>query len=143
MEASRRGRPGVLTGLFFPARLCAERFALALGEGLVLGPLLAQVGALGRRHLGHLLVGFARLAALLGRQRRPALHAALHALLLLRLHGGIAFGDADPLAAALGFDAFPVGLQRREDLLLLAGELGPGRARRGLGFRRGLGRGFF
>ena len=79
------------------------------------------------------------LAALLRRQRGPALHAALHALLLLGLHRRIALGDADPLAAALGFQALPVGLERRQRLLLLGGELGPRRARHGFGLRRRLG----
>src|SRR6187455_754937 len=114
-------------------------FALAWRERLVLGPVVAQVAALLGRDLDDLLVGLARLAALLGRERGPALHAALHPLLLLGLHRRIALGDADPLAAALGFQAFPVGLERRKRLLLLGGELGPRRTRRGLGLGRGLG----
>src|SRR5688572_12898126 len=146
MDASRRGRPGVLTGLLLAARLRRDRFALALRQGLVFGPLLAQVAALRRRHLDELLVGLARVAALLGRELRPALHAPRDALLLFRLHRRIALGDADPLAPALGLEAFPVGLQRREGLLLLGSELGPRRAYLRLGFcgrlglRRGLAR---
>src|SRR6185503_20154022 len=122
MEASRRGSPGVLaTSLLLTAMLRSDVLALPWRQRLVFGPLLAQ------------------LAALLRRQRGPALHAALHALLLLGLHRRIALGDADPLAAALGFQALPVGLERREGVLLLGGELGPRRTRRGLGLRRGLG----
>src|SRR5688572_4574092 len=139
MDASRRGSPGVLTGLFFSSRLGREAFALALRQGLVLGPVLAQVAALLGRDLDDLLVGLARVAALLGRQLGPALHAPRDALLLLGLHGRIALGDADPLAPALGLDALPVGLERRQDLLLLGGELGPRRADRGFGLGGGLG----
>src|SRR6267378_436104 len=68
------------------------------------------------------------LAALLGREPRPGLHAPLHALLLLRLHARIALGDRDPLLPALGLERVPVRLERCEGLLLLGGELGARRA---------------
>src|SRR5687767_9713458 len=145
MAASRRRRPGVLTPSLLAAGLRGEIFALVLRQRLVFGPLLAQVAALPGRDFGELLVGLARLPPLLGRQRCPALHAPLHALLLLGLHRRIALGDADPLEAPLALEAFPVGLERRQRLLLLRGEFGPRRANRrfrlggGLGgFRRGL-----
>src|SRR6185503_16176832 len=148
MAASRRRRPGVLTGSLPAAGLRGEVFALVLRQRLVLGPLLAQVAALLGRDLDHLLVGLARLAPLLRRKRGPALHAPLHALLLLGLHRRVALGDADPLHAPLALEAFPVGLERRERLLLLGGELGPRGAHRRLGLggwldgglRRGLAR---
>src|SRR5688572_14318066 len=140
MEASRRASPGVLSSLL-TTRLRGDFFALARRQRLVFGPLVAQLAALLRRHLDDLLVGLARLAALLGRERGPTLHAPLHAFLFFGLHRRVALGDADPLASALGLDAFPFGLERREDLLLLGGELGPGRARFRLGLRRRLGRG--
>src|SRR6185436_12771735 len=140
MEASRRRSPGVLAAALLPTAMFRnDVFAFPWRELLVFGPLLAQSVALLRRRLDDLLVGLARLAPLLRRERGPALHAALHALLLLGLHRRIALGDADPLAAALGFQALPVGLERREGVLLLGGELGPRRTRRGLGLRRRLG----
>src|SRR5216684_2444464 len=86
-----------------------EVLALVRRQRLVFGPLLAQ------------------LAALLGAQLGPGLHAPLHALLLLRLHLGVALGDADPLAPAVGLEAFPIRLERREGVLLLDGQLGPRR----------------
>src|SRR4030095_6323549 len=144
MEASRRGSPGTATRVaactvLFAAMLRDRVFALARRQRLVFRPMVAQVAALLRRNLDDLLVGLARLAPLFRRERGPALHAALHALLLLGVHRRVALGDADPLAAALGLQALPVGLERREGLLLLGGELGPGRACRGLGLRRRLG----
>src|SRR6185436_7494899 len=140
MEASRRRSPGVLAAALLPTAMFRnDVFAFPWRELLVFGPLLAQSVALLRRRLDDLLVGLARLAPLLRRERGPALHAALHALLLLGLHRRIALGDADPLAAALGFQALPVGLERRKGLLLLGGELGPRRACRGLGLRHRLG----
>src|SRR4051794_15205963 len=79
-------------------RLRHEALALERRELLIFGPLLAQLVALLRRHLGDLAVSLPRLAALVGRELDPGLHAPLHALLLLRFHRGIALGDADPLA---------------------------------------------
>src|SRR5918992_2684434 len=125
IEASRRGRPGVLTKSFLPARLRGEAFTLLRRQLLVLGPLLAQLAALLGRHLHDPLVGLARLAPLLRSKLCPGLHAPLHALLAQRRHLRIALGNADPFAPALGLQALPVGLERREDLLLLGGELGP------------------
>src|SRR3990170_3527983 len=138
MDASRRGRPGVLMKSLLPGRLRGDVFALARGERLVFGPLLAQLVAPRGRRLDDLLVGFACLPALLGRELRPGLHAALHALLSLRRHLRIALGHPDPLAPALGLEAFPVGFERREDHLLLGGQLGPSRTRLGLRLRRRL-----
>src|SRR6266850_6794674 len=140
MDARRRPRPGV-TSVLLAARVGGngrgEAFALVRRERLVLGPGLAQV-LFGRRtlSLGEVLVVLARLPALLRREARPGLHAPLHALLLLRLHARVALGDRDPLLPALGLERVPVGLERREDLLLLRGELGPRRARVRLGLRR-------
>src|SRR3989442_13967225 len=145
MDARRRARPGV-TLMLLAARVGRgggnQALALVRRERLVLGPGLAQV--LVRRlarHFGEMLVVLARLAALLGREARPGLHATLHALLLLRLHARIALGDADPLLPALGIERVPVGLERREDLLLPGGELGPRGTHVGLGVRGLLGPG--
>src|SRR5512138_2138035 len=129
MLARRRAKPGV-TSL---ARLRIGRWrngreALALlrrQRCLVLRPLLAQLAALLGGRFRHALEVLAGLRALLRAQVRPALHAVLHALLLERLHRGIALGDADPLAASIRREVCPVALQRCEDALLLGGELGP------------------
>src|SRR5688572_23719838 len=142
MDASRRGRPGVLNSLL-PARLRGDFLALARRERLVFGPLLAQLVAPRRRRLDDLLVGLARLSALLRRELGPGLHAPLHALLALRRHLPVALRHADPLAPALGLEAFPVRLERREDHLLLGRQLGPRGTRLGLRLRRGLGGGLF
>src|SRR5205807_7660521 len=104
-----------------------EVLALVRRQRLVFGPLLAQLAALLGRHLGDALVVLARLAALHGGQLGPNLHAPLHALLLLRLHLGVALGDTDPFAPALGLEALPIRLERRESVLLLDGQLGPRR----------------
>src|SRR5688572_12641339 len=122
MDASRRGRPGVLTNSLLPARLRGDFFALARRERLVFRPLLAQLVAPRRRRLDDLLVGLARLSALLGRELGPGLHAALHALLTLRRHLPIALCYPDPFAPALGLEAFPVRFERGEDHLLLGRE---------------------
>src|SRR5438309_1925745 len=140
MDARRRARPGV-TLMLLAARVAGDgrhqALALVRRECLVLGPGLAQVLVRRRpRRLGEVLVVLARLAALLGREARPGLHAALHALLLLRLHARIALGDADPFLPAIGVERVPVGLERREDLLLLGSELGPRGTHAGLGLRR-------
>src|SRR5688572_13515601 len=140
MEASRRGRPGVLSALLFSSWLRGEAFTLLRRQLLVLGPLLAQLAALLWRDLDDLLVGLARLAALLGGELRPGLHAPLHALLTLRRHLRVALGDGDPLAPALWLEAFPVGLERREDLLLLRSKLGPCGAHLCFGLGKRLGR---
>src|SRR5205807_6003145 len=103
-----------------------EAFALLRRQRLVLRPGLAQVLVRRALGLGELLVVLARLAALLGAQVRPGLHAPLHAFLLERLHARVALGDLDPLLAPLGLERVPVVLERREDRLLLGGELGPG-----------------
>src|SRR3990170_543819 len=137
MDASRRGRPGVLNSLL-PARLRGDFLALARRERLVFRPLLTQLVAPRRRRLDDLLVGLARLPALLRRELGPGLHAALHALLALRRHLRIALRHPDPLAPALGLEAFPLGFERREDHLLLGRQLGPSRTRLGLRLRRRL-----
>src|SRR5204862_2567717 len=105
-----------------------EILALVRRQRLVFGPLVTQALLLRARALGDALVVLARLAALLGAQVRPQLHAPLHALLLELRHLRIALGDLDPLLAPLDFERVPVVLERREDLLLLGGELGPRRA---------------
>src|SRR5918999_2668157 len=138
MEASRRGRPGVLSALLLSSWLRGEAFTLLRRQLLVLGPVLAQLAALLGRDLDDLLVGLARLAALLGGELRPNLHAPLYALLSQRGHLGVPLGNADPFAPALGLEAFPVGLKRREDLLLLRSELGPCGARLCFGLGRRL-----
>src|SRR5262245_48364060 len=156
MAARRRASPGVTAPASVPRRsgdyagrlfrfLCGglgglgryQQFARRRRglRALVFGPVLAQLLALRRRPLGELLVGLACLAPLLRRELGPGLHALLHALLFLRLHGRVALGDADPLELALALDAVPVRLERGEDLLLVGGELAPGRPRDG-----GLGR---
>src|SRR5262249_36587157 len=109
-----------------------EALALFRRQRLGFRPGVAQLLALFRRRLGDALVILARLAALLGAELRPVLHASLHALLLLGLHPGIAVGDADPFAPPLGLEALPVGPEGREHHLLVRGELGPGRAHRRL-----------
>src|SRR5712692_6855053 len=144
MLASRRARPGV-TLVLLAARVSRgwgnQALALVRRERLVLGPGLAQVLVRRRaRRLGEMLVVLARLPALLGREACPDLHAPLHALLLLRLHARIALGDGDPLLPAVGLERVPVGLERRERLLLLGGELGPGRTHAGLHLRGPRGR---
>ena len=53
------------------------------------------------------------------------LHALLHALLFLGVHGRIALGDAEPLGLALAAELVPLRRERREDLLLVGGERGP------------------
>src|SRR5258708_28756196 len=111
--------------------------AVVRRKRLVFGPFLAQVlVALVARLFGEALVVLARLAALIGRELGPGLHAPLHALLLLRLHARIALGDADPLLAALGLERLPVGLERRQRLLLLGGQLRPRRTPARDGARR-------
>src|SRR5687767_15936015 len=114
MDASRRGRPGVLNSLL-PARLRGDFFALARRERLVFRPLLTQLVAPRRRRLDDLLVGLARLSALLRRELGPGLHAPLHALLALRRHLPVSLRHPDPLAPALGLEAFPVRLERRSE----------------------------
>src|SRR2546425_4912095 len=118
MDARRRARPGV-TLMLLAARVGGggrhQALALVRRERLVLGPGLAQVLVrILPRHLGEVLVVLARLAALLGREARPGLHATLHALLLLRLHARIALGDSDPLLPAVRVEGVPVGLERRD-----------------------------
>src|SRR5690242_11998889 len=104
-----------------------EALPLVRRQGLVLGPFLPQVLlVVGLRLLREPLVVLARLAALLGRELGPRLHAARDPLLLLRLHLRIALRDRDPLLPALGLERVPVRLERREHLLLLGGELRPG-----------------
>src|SRR5512138_1587431 len=135
MDARRRPRPGVTLALLLAAGVGGSRrreaLALLRRERLVLGPGLAQVLRLRGRalRLGELLVVLARLAPLLGREARPGLHAPLHALLLLDLHARVTLGDGDPLLPALRLERVPVGLERREDLLLLGRQLGPGGTR--------------
>src|SRR3954468_3029716 len=152
MAARRRARPGVTASVLGTARVerggGREALALLRRERLVFGPLLAQIlGVRLARQLGELLVVLARLAALLGRELGPGLHAPLNALLLLDRHARVALGDGDPFVPALDLEEVPVGPERREDQLLLGGELGPRRARadflRGLGGRllRGIGTG--
>src|SRR5919198_4922382 len=97
-------------------------------QRLVFGPLVAKVAALLGRHLGEAFVVFAGLRALLRGEPRPGLHASLHALLFFGLHLRVAVSDADPLAAALRLELFPVPLGAREDLLLIGSEFGPCRA---------------
>src|SRR5688500_11560094 len=140
MLAKRLGRPGVKTWSVPDLLRWCEVFPLVLRQRLVLGPALGELlvlllGAL----LGDALVVLARLAALLGGEGGPALHAPLHAFLALRVHGRIAVGDAYPVAPPVGLEARPVGLERGEDHLLVGGELGPGGAavRRALFLRRG------
>src|SRR6185503_12526130 len=133
IAASRRARPGVTASVLGTARVERKRGRVALAlvrrERLVLDPVLAQVLVVAlARQLGELLVVLARLAALLGREARPGLHAPGDALLLLGRHLRIAFGDRDPFLPALGLERVPVGAQRREHLLLAGGELGPGGA---------------
>src|SRR5687768_3421681 len=100
MAASRRARPGARKSA---ARLRRgdQLLALLRRQRLVLGPVIAQLAAL-LAGLGHALVVLARLAALLGGELRPGLHAPLHARLRLGLHGRVALGDAQPLAPPLG-----------------------------------------
>src|SRR4051812_34101920 len=105
-----------------------EVLALVRRQRLVLGPLVTQALFLRARALGDALVVLARLAALLGAQVRPGLHAPLHPLLLELRHLRMALGDLQPLLAPLDFERVPVVLERRQDLLLLGGELGPRRA---------------
>src|SRR5258708_29595727 len=117
MLAKRRARPGV-TVVLGAARVDrgwrSEALALVRRKRLVLGPFLAQVlVALVARLFGEALVVLARLAALIGRELGPGLHAPLHALLLLRLHARIALGDADPFLATLRLERLPVGFERR------------------------------
>src|SRR5689334_6501642 len=108
MLAARRSRVGVTRlVLFLPGRRRGDRLgdeALALDrrQGLVFGALLPQVLVLLARDFRGVAVVLARLATLLRAQVRPALHAPLHPFLLLGLHLGVAVGDADPLALALG-----------------------------------------
>src|SRR5204862_7614978 len=124
MLASRRARPGV-TSVLLAARVGGvgrdEALPLVGRQRLVFRPGLAQVllRRLARRCLGELLVVLACDASLLRREGRPGLHAPLHALLLLRLHARITLGDRDPLQAPIGLERVPIGLERREDLLLL------------------------
>src|SRR5438045_2548925 len=145
MLASRRARRGVTLVRLLAARVGRrwrnQALTLLRRERLVLGPCLAQILGGWPRCLDQVLVVLARLAALLGRELGPGLHAPLHALLLLRLHARIALGDGDPFLAALGLERLPVGLERREGLLLLGRELGPRRPSAGDGARR-LGSGF-
>src|ERR687897_878222 len=143
------GAAGGLASLPSPAfllrRFGDEVLALVRRQRLVLGPFLAQLLPLLGPGLDDAFVVLARNPPLLGGELRPGLHAALHPLLLLHLHAGIALGDADPVAPALGCEGFPVGFEGRKYLLLLGGELGPRRtilAFRGGGLgRRRLGRG--
>src|SRR5690349_17690237 len=150
MLARRRNRPGVKLLrepggsrlLFLRRRLGRWREALALfrGKRLVLRPLRAEVRTLVGGRLGDALVRLPSHPALLWSEARPVLHALLYALLLRRSQLRIALGDADPLALAHAVQAVPVGLQRREHLLLLGGQLRPGRPRSA---RRTPGRGTF
>src|SRR5258705_3375034 len=111
MAARRRSRPGVtlvLGAARVGRRWRNQALALVRRKRLVLGPFLAQVlVALVARLFGEALVVLARLAALLGRELGPGLHAPLHALLLLRLHARISFRDADPLLATLALERLP------------------------------------
>src|SRR5438270_5295373 len=113
MAARRRGtlgaKPGVTLMRLLAARVGRRRRSQALAllrrELLVFGPGVAQILVGDRpRRLDEMLVVLARLAALLGRELGPGLHAPLHALLLLRLHARIALGDGDPFLAALGLE---------------------------------------
>src|SRR3954469_6305926 len=133
MPARRRARLGVTSMLRRTPRIGRGRrhqaLALVRRQRLILGPFFAQVLLLVlARHLGEALVILARLAPLVGGELGPRLHAARDALLLLALHARIALGNRDPFLTTLGFERVPVGLERGEDLLLLGGELGPGRA---------------
>src|SRR3954469_24758543 len=147
MLARRRSRPGVTRGsgsrlLFFRRGLGGGGEALASfgGERLVLRPLRPKIRALVRWRLGDALVGLACDATLLGREPGPILHALLDPLLFLRCELGITLCNADPLAFAWGVEAVPIRLQRRQNLLLLRGQLGPSGAP---GARRRLGRWVF
>jgi len=80
-----------------------------------------------RRQFFHLLVALARGLAFLGCELCPSLHASLHAHLLVGFHLRITLGDTDPLALALWLEIVPVDRERREDLLLLLGQLAPRR----------------
>jgi len=73
------------------------------------------------RHLGDLAIVLARLAPLLGRERRPVVHALLHPFLLLRLHLRVALGDSHPLLPPRCVERVPLTGQRREDLLVCRG----------------------
>src|SRR4051812_15249218 len=137
MLASLRGRPGARppggTLRLVSARVGRRRRDQALplvrGQRLVFSPLLAQVLlVLLARHLRQPLVVLARLAALLRRELGPCLHAPRDAFLFLGFHARIALRDGDPLHATLRLERIPVGLERRQYLLLLGGELGPGGA---------------
>src|SRR5688572_23992411 len=106
MLAMRRSREGVLP--IAELRRRSEAIALVGRERLVFGPALGELLVfLGGALLGHALVVLARLGALLGGERRPALHAPLHPLLLLRLHRRVALGEPHPLAASLGGEVWP------------------------------------
>src|SRR5690606_6791921 len=136
------GARALFPALLGGGRLARRRRVLAalLGrEREVLLPLLAELLALLGALLGELAVVFARLLALLGREARPFLHALLDALLPLGRHLRIALGDADPAPARVRIEVLPLGLERRENFLLLDGELAPGGAGRlglgGLGIR--------
>src|SRR5258708_19386614 len=105
MLAKRRARPGVtlvLGAARVGRRWRNQALALVRRKRLVLGPFLAQVlVALVARLFGEALVVLARLAALIGRELGPGLHAPLHALLFLRLHARLALADADPFLPPL------------------------------------------
>lgn len=75
------------------------------------------------------LVLLARRAPLIRRELGPGAHLLLHALLLGGRHLRIPLGDAAPLLLALRLERPPFGLQRREDPLLLRGEITPCRPR--------------
>src|SRR6266540_2560165 len=124
MLASRRTRLAARAGVtlvLLAARVGGGRgdqaLALVRGQRLIFGPFVAQIFAafFARHwHLRETLVVLARLAALLGGELRPELHAARHALLLLGLHARVALGDGDPFLAPLRLEGVPVGLERRE-----------------------------
>ena len=123
---------------------------LLLGVGRQVLVLLPLGGAVGRRHLLRLLVAQAHLAALGRGEAGPLVHPLGDPGLLLRRQRRIAVGDLQPLLLALGVDARPVALQRRQGLALgrrqrLPAHAGLGcgssawrRAAAGRGLRRGL-----
>src|SRR5207247_10011382 len=94
-----------------------------LGQAVVLLPLLFQPLFFFRRQFFHLLVALARGLAFLGCELCPSLHASLHAHLLVGFHLRITLGDTDPLALSPWLVIVPGDRERREDLLLLLGQL--------------------
>jgi hypothetical protein len=124
---SRCDRVGAEVGLRIRGGI-ARRFGRTRFFGalaLILLPLAAHARlALGRELLELSKTG-TRCATLLRRETHPFLHALLEALLLAAAHLGVALGHAQPFLLALGVELIPFTLNRREDLLLLRGELFP------------------